>query len=466
MTFPRPVPISLTTSAQRFILVAVGTGTLMTALDGSIVNTLLPILRQQFHVDIAYIEWVVVTYLLVTSSLLLSFGRLGDLYGHKRTYLMGFGVFVLSSMTCGLASSAAALILSRAVQAIGAAMLAANAPAILTKTFPPQRRGQALGIQSTMTYLGLVLGPSLGGWLATHLSWRAVFYINVPIGVIALLLSTRFIPDDRNHHTATAFDGRGALLFSAGLLSVMLGLNRGHSWGWASLPTLLSLSAGLGLLAAFILTELRAPSPLLDLRLFRNVTFSGATLSAVLNYVALYSVVFLMPFYLIEGRGMTAAQTGALLTAQPIMMALLAPVSGTLSDRVGTRWPTVTGMALLTLGLYGYATLPPDASIARIGLNLALSGTGIGIFISPNTSALMGAAPRERQGTAAGVMSTARNLGMTLGIGLAGALFNTALHLGATDGVFPALRFAFGGITGIGVLATLVTLVRSQVDRG
>ncbi len=439
----------------------------MTALDGSIVNTLLPVLRQQFNVGVATIEWVVTAYLLVTSSLLLSFGRLGDLYGHKRTYLLGFVIFVLSSMTCGLARSASALILSRSVQAIGSAMLAANSPAILTKNFPPQQRGQALGLQSTMTYLGLVLGPSFGGWLATHLSWRAVFYINVPIGTLALLLSARFIPEDRNHTVLTAFDWRGAVLFALGLFALMLGLNRGHTWGWGSLPTLLTLALGLLGLGAFVWVEWHTPAPLLELRLFRNLTFGGATLSAVLNYVCLYSIVFLMPFYLIEGRGLNAAQAGAVLMAQPLLMALLAPISGALSDRIGTRWPSVLGMALLTAGLFGYAQLPADASRWRIVLNLALSGSGIGIFISPNTSALMGAAPRDRQGTAGGVMSTARNLGMTLGIGIAGALLNTALaRQGEAGNLFSAIHFAFGSLTGIGLLATFITIGRSRLEHG
>lgn len=463
---PSSPSATLSSSARWLILSAIGTGTLMTALDGSIVNTLLPVLRQQFTVDVASVEWVVTAYLLVTSSLLLSFGRLGDLYGHKRTYMGGFIIFVLSSMTCGLAQSVTSLVLSRSVQAIGAAMLAANSPAILTKNFPAQERGRALGLLSTMTYLGLVLGPSFGGWLATHLSWRAVFYINVPIGALALGLSARFIPEDRNHHVTTAFDWRGALTFSLGLLTLMLGLNRGHIWGWSSFPTLLTLSAGIALLSVFVFTELRVPSPLLDLRLFKNVTFSGATLSAVLNYVCLYSIVFLLPFYFIEGRGWNAAQAGALLTAQPLMMATLAPLSGALSDRVGTRWPTAVGMALLSLALFGYARLSAEASQLRIALNLALSGAGIGIFISPNTSALMGSAPRDRQGTASGVMATARNLGMTLGIGIAGALYNTALHRQGTADVFPAIHFTFGVLTGVGVLATFITLLRSRLDRG
>jgi len=463
---PHASDTSRGSSARWLILAAIGTGTLMTALDGSIVNTLLPILRQQFNVGVATIEWVVTAYLLAASSLLLSFGRLGDLYGHKRTYLLGFVIFVLSSMTCGLAHSATALILSRSVQAIGAAMLAANSPAILTKNFPPQQRGQALGLQSTMTYLGLVLGPSFGGWLATHLSWRAVFYINVPIGTLALLLSARFIPEDRNHAPQTAFDWRGAVLFALGLFALMLGLNRGHTWGWGSLPTLATLILGLLGLSAFVWAELHTPAPLLDLRLFRDLTFGGATLSAVLNYVCLYSIVFLMPFYLIEGRGWNAAQAGAMLMAQPLLMAFLAPLSGTLSDRVGTRWPSVLGMALLTVGLFGYAQLPADASRWRIILNLALSGSGIGIFISPNTSALMGAAPRERQGTAGGVMSTARNLGMTLGIGIAGALLNTALaRQGEAGNLFTAIHFAFSRLTGIGLLATFITIGRSRLER-
>ncbi len=457
---------TLSPSGHWIILSAIGTGTLMTALDGSVVNTLLPVLRQQFNVEVATIEWVVTAYLLVTSSLLLSFGRLGDLYGHKRTYMLGFIVFVLSSMTCGLAHTAWALVLSRSVQAIGSAMLAANSPAILTKNFPARQRGQALGLQSTMTYLGLVLGPSFGGWLATHLSWRAVFYINVPIGVLALFLSARFIPEDHHHRVQTPFDWRGAVLFSLGLLALMAGLNRGHTWGWSSWPTLTTLALGVILLSIFVWIEWHTPAPLLDLRLFQNLTFSGATLSAVLNYVCLYGIIFLMPFYLIEGRGWNAAQAGAILMAQPLLMATLAPISGTLSDRIGTRWPSVMGMALLTLGLWGYANLPADASRWRIILNLALSGSGIGIFITPNTSALMGAAPRERQGTAGGVMSTARNLGMTLGIGIAGALFNTALARQTESAViFPAIHFAFGALSGLGVLATLITLGRSRLDR-
>ena len=215
-----------------WVFLAVGIGTFMSALDSSVVNMVLPIIRQYFHSDVAMVEWTVVIYLLVVSSLLLSFGRIGDLRGHKNVYISGFLIFVTASMACGLASSVGLLVAGRAVQALGAAMLLANSPAILTKSFPPSQRGQVLGMQATMTYLGLTVGPSLGGWLTQSFGWRSVFYINVPIGLLAFLLSARFIeaekPDmSHNEH----FDWTGALLFAIGLAALLLGLNQGHAWG-------------------------------------------------------------------------------------------------------------------------------------------------------------------------------------------------------------------------------------------
>ena len=197
-------------SRRWWVLLAIGVGTFMSALDGSVVNTILPVMRTALHSDVAAVEWVVTVYLLVVSGVLLSFGRLGDLRGHKRTYVTGFGIFVVGSALCGIAPTAAALIAFRAFQALGAAMLFANSPAILTKNFPAAQRGQALGMQATMTYLGLSTGPALGGWLAGSLGWRSVFYINVPVGLVALALSLRFIPDDPGAEHAERFDMPGA----------------------------------------------------------------------------------------------------------------------------------------------------------------------------------------------------------------------------------------------------------------
>jgi EmrB/QacA subfamily drug resistance transporter len=448
-----------------WVFLAVGIGTFMSALDGSVVNTILPVIRTYFSSGVSAVEWIVVVYLLVVSSLLLTFGRLGDLHGHKRFYVSGFLIFIASSAVCGLAVSVEMLVIARGVQALGAAMLFANSPAILTKSFPPQQRGQALGMQATMTYLGLTVGPSLGGWLTQAFSWRAVFYINVPVGLAAFGLSVAFIEGKMPGEAASSerFDLVGALLFSAGLICLLLGLNEGQNWGWLSPATLACLLAAVLFLAVFIWVESRMKYPMLDLSLFRERLFSASTASAVLNYICLYSVIFLMPFYLIQGRGLDPAQAGLLLTAQPIVMAIAAPLSGSLSDRIGSRLLATLGMAILTVGLFLLSRLGADSSNITILLSLAVTGLGTGIFISPNTSALMGSAPRQRQGIASGILATARNVGMVLGVGLAGAIFASfGGAQGGNSSLFKAIQIGLTVGAGIAAVGVVVSLVRGS----
>ena len=441
----------------------------MTALDTSVVNTVLPIVGKTYHAEVASVEWVVTIYLLGLSSLLLSFGRLGDMRGHKLVYILGFGVFVVSSMLCGLAPNLLTLVIFRGMQAIGAAMLAANSPAILTKNFPAEQRGQALGMQATMTYLGLTVGPSFGGWLASWLGWRAVFYINFPVGLLAMWLSLRSIPDDRAYQVSESFDWPGALVFMLALSSLLLGLNQGHNWGWGS-PQILILLGGAALLGfLFLWLENRARNPMIDLNLFRQKHFSLTTSSAILNYIGVYSVTFLMPFYLIQGRMFSSAEAGLLLTAQPVIMAITAPISGTLSDRLGTRWPAMLGMAGLTIGLFLLSRLGPESSVQSIILSLGVMGLGTGIFISPNNSALMGSAPRHRQGIAAGILATARNFGMVLGVGISGSIFTSLITRGEASSVvgeasgevfFSAIQVCFLVAAGIALLGVVTSASR------
>jgi EmrB/QacA subfamily drug resistance transporter len=426
-----------------WVLIAIGTGSFMSALDGSIVNSILPVIRNAFQSNVAAIEWVVTVYLLVLSGLLLTFGRLGDLRGHKSIYVWGFVIFVASSAVCGAATSPTMLVISRGVQAIGGAMLASNAPAIVTGNFPAEQRGRVFGLVSMMTYLGLTVGPSLGGWLAHVISWRSVFYINIPVGGLALALSMIFIPKDAPADRTGRFDIPGALAFIAGLTALLLGLNKGPSWGWGSPAVLGSLGGAILLLFLFIQIEKHSTAPMLDLSLFRIPLFSTATASAVLNYICVYSITFLMPFYLIQGRGLNSSQAGLILTAQPILMAITAPVSGALSDRFGSRWPGMLGMALLACGLFVLSRLGPLNGMGLVIAGLVVAGAGTGIFISPNTSALMGSAPRARQGIASGVQAAARNFGMVLGIGLAGAIFITHLSQNAPDSLFKGIDMGF-----------------------
>ncbi len=413
----------------------------------------------------ATIEWVVTVYLLVVSGLLLSFGRLGDLRGNKTVYLWGFVIFVLGSALSGLSPAPLYLISARAFQALGAAMLFANSPAILTKTFPASQRGQALGLQGTMTYLGLTTGPFLGGWLADTFSWHAVFFINLPIGLLAAWLSWRVIPQDVPGEREERFDLSGAFTFMAGLVALLLGLNQGNSWGWLSPLTLGLFAASIIILAIFVWIESHAPAPMLDLSLFRSRVFNLATISPILNYLCVYGVLFLMPFYLIQGRGLSAAQAGLILTAQPLVMALTAPFAGTLSDRIGSQIPTTLGMLILSGGLYLLSRLTPTSPFIHAILGLAVSGLGVGLFVAPNNSALMGAAPRSRQGIASGVLALARNVGMVLGIGLTGAIFTTFLSRGDPNlpGVLvPAVSAGFLFASGMAIVAALASFARGD----
>ncbi len=460
MRADQEIPVARANVPRKWwVLVAIGTGTFMSALDGSVVNAVLPVLRDQLRTDIATVEWVVTVYLLVVSGLLLGFGRLGDARGHRTVYLWGVGGFIASSALCGLAPSAEWLIAFRALQAISASMQFANSPAILTKTFPPQQRGQALGLQATMTYLGLTVGPSLGGFLAQHWSWRAIFYINVPVGAVALFLSARYVVPDAPERIEQGFDWAGASTFFAGLLALLLGLNQGHAWGWSSPATLLLLASSIALLAVFLRIERRVPRPMLDLSLFARPAFAGATASAVINYVCVYGILFLVPFYLIEGRGLGPARAGLLLTAQPLVMMFVAPLAGTISDRIGTRIPAMVGMALLALGLFLLSRLGEATPLAHVAAALAVCGLGTGIFIAPNNSALMGAAPPNRQGIAAGVLATARNAGMVLGVGLAGAILTTVLHRGGAGALVRAVDLGFAVTAALAVVGVATAAI-------
>jgi EmrB/QacA subfamily drug resistance transporter len=459
-------PASIDVPAQRdkwLVLVSIGVGTFMSALDGSVVNTLLPVMSRALGTSVADIEWVSTIYLLVVSGLLLGVGRAGDIYGNKRMYVAGFAVFVVGSALCGIAPGASALVALRGVQAVGAAMLFANSPAILTKSFPPEERGKALGALGTFTYLGLTVGPSLGGWLADTFGWRSVFYINVPVGIVAVALAVKFIAHDRPEGRKETFDFTGAALFMIGLVAILAALNEGHAVGWGSARIVGLFVAGVILLGLFVQVEKKRESPMLDLTLFRSRVFSATTTSALLNYCCVYSVLFVIPFLLIQARGLSPQQTGIVLTAQPIVMAIVAPISGSMSDRIGSRIPAATGMLILTIGLVMLAFFVTNGSLMEIAAALGVIGLGVGMFVSPNNSALMGSAPRARQGIAAGVLATARNAGMVMGIGISGAVLTTVMTKAAgSSGLVAGARAALFVSAALASIGIGTSLIRSE----
>jgi EmrB/QacA subfamily drug resistance transporter len=392
--------------------------------------------------------------LLVQSGLLLTFGRLGDMIGHRRVYLAGLLVFIVSLVLCVLAPSVPTLILARMLQAAGGAMFTANSSPILTVIFPPRQRGRVLGIQSTTVYLGSAAGAPLGGILADQLGWQSVFLIPLPFALLALLLSWRALRIQTPPTKRERFDLVGASVYLVGLVLLLLSLNRGESWGWLSAWTLGCCACGLLMLTAFVLHERRTPFPMLSLSLFARRAFTAPVISSMMNYSAASTTTFLVPFALIEGRGLTPSQVGLVLTWQPIVMAVTASISGALSDKIGSRIPTVIGMCVLSTGLYLLSRMHVDTPLWLLSAELALIGLGIGLFTSPNNSAVLGAVGPERRGVASGILSTARTLGNVLGIGSSGAIYATVLASGSGSGE-EAVGAASAGLVFASCLAAL-----------
>jgi EmrB/QacA subfamily drug resistance transporter len=440
----------------------------MAPLDSSIVHTVLPIIGREFEADVLLIEWVVLAYLLSLSSLLLIGGRLGDLLGDKRLYVAGFALFTLSSMLCGLAVGVGSLIGARVLQAIGGAMLIAIGPAILTRSFPASERGLALGIQSSVVYTGLTVGPGLGGLIASALGWRWVFFINLPIGMIAIGVALSFLRTDPKAPSARQFDFLGAAAFMVTLFACVFALSRGTAWGWTSRLVLAAGGSAAATAVFFLWTELRSPHPFLDVRLFHHRFFAAATASAMLNYMATSITAFLTPFFLIQGNQMTPAHAGSLLMAMPLVMATVAPMSGWLSDRIGSRIPTVAGMACLAAGMFLLGRVGVGGSDQQIVLRLGLVGLGIGLFTSPNNSAIMGAVPRTHQGLGSGIVATARTMGNVLGVAVSGSLFGMEVQglvavLGQESlAVAGAYRHAVTIGAGIALAGAVTSLIRGK----
>jgi EmrB/QacA subfamily drug resistance transporter len=423
------------------ILSAVSLGSLMSTLDGSIVNVAMPSIQRDLGIDLTAVEWVSVAYLLVVGSLLLPVGRLGEVLTFKRVYLVGFTIFTLASVCCGASPTPAVLVAFRAVQGVGAAMIMAMGPAIVARTFAAFERGRALGLNGVSVSIGLSLGPVLGGILTQVGTWRAIFLINVPIGVLAIVWAARVLPAE-TPGKGQSFDIRGAALSGSALFALLLALSEGQAWGWTSPATigLVIASAVLGL--ALVAVERSALQPMIDLALFRIRAFAAGLASVVVAFAGLFTATFLLPFLLQQGSGLSPIEAGLLMTPVPITMAIVAPFSGSASDRFGPRALASTGMALMALALLSLTQLPVDFTLPDLVWRLVLLGLGQGLFMSPNSSAVLGSVPRERIGTASGTLAQMRVVGQALGIALSAAVVATRLpvHLAAAEGGTPAAQ--------------------------
>ena len=412
-----------------WILAAVSLALFMGTVDGTIVNVALPTLVKDFNTDFPTIQWVVLAFLLGLSVLMLSVGRLADMAGKKRIFSIGLVIFVAGSILCGLSPTVYALIAARLVQSIGAAMTVALGVAIVTETWPPEERGKAIGFSSGVISLGIVIGPTLGGLIISLLSWHWIFFVNVPLGVLALFLVWRYIPALQPKAQHERFDFAGAAVLGLGLLAFLLALTAGQRAGFTAFPIVALFVLAAAFLVAFIAIERRVRFPMIDLRLFRNIQFSLNLVTGFLTFVAIAAVTFLMPFYLELVMMQPVAKVGLLIAVVPLVLAVLGPLSGSLSDRFGTRPVSVVGLVLLVIGYLTASTVTATIAIP-LGyiLRMLPIGLGMGVFQSPNNSAIMGAAPRTRLGIASSMLSLTRTLGQTAGIAVMGAFFASRLN--------------------------------------
>jgi EmrB/QacA subfamily drug resistance transporter len=408
-------------------------GAFLGQLDASIAGLVLPTLEETFSAPVASVTWVAIAYLVTLAAFVVPFGRLADLAGRKLLYTAGFGVFIVGSALCGFAPNLEWLIAFRVLQAIGAAMLQANSVAIITAAVVRRRLGRAIGIQGAAQAIGLSVGPSVGGLLIDAFGWRWVFFIAVPFGLLGTLLAWIVLPtskptmDERAAHDAQErFDWLGAILLGPSVALVLLALTFANDWGWTS-PVFFAVSmcaaASLGL---FLAAERRAASALVDMRLFCSRTFSVGIVAGLLSYSVLFGSLFLVPFYLERVLGRTPAEAGVLLTPVPLALAVMAPLAGLLTDRFGSRLPTVSGMLLAAVSLVGLAMVSGETLWPML-LLLGGLGIGLGLFTPPNNSAIMGSAPPNRLGVAGGILNMTRSLGTSFGVAVTGALLAALL---------------------------------------
>ncbi|RYY53712.1 MAG: DHA2 family efflux MFS transporter permease subunit [Chitinophagaceae bacterium] len=405
------------------VLATVALGTFMATLDSSIVNIALPTIRRELNAG-DNVEWIILSYLLITTSTLLVMGKLSDMFGRKNIYIAGFSIFVAGSLFCGLSWDIWSLVASRIIQGLGASMMFAIGPAIVSDTFLPAERGKALGLMGTVVAAGSSTGPVVGGLLLGHFGWQSIFFVNVPIGLIAIWRAAKVLSPAARVGSAK-FDIPGAVLFCAGVSTLLIGVDSGTdaSNGWTQPHVIALLATGLTLLALFLYWENRTAEPMLRLRMFRIKPFTSALSTAGLGFMASGANIYILPFFLQLLLGFSPQQAGLILLAGPLTLSIAAPIGGYLSDKISTRWIASAGLLITSAGYFFLSFLQADWTAGDIIWRLSMLSLGFGLFQSPNSSSALNAAPILDRGVASSLISFVRNLGMVLGIALGAAVW-------------------------------------------
>ncbi|HEV3361013.1 MAG TPA: MFS transporter [Pseudonocardiaceae bacterium] len=473
MTMTEPAAPAATRRGLGMLVVMIGV--LISAVDGTIVVLALPTIERELHVSLSSVTWVVVGYLLVVTVLATQLGRLGDMFGRVRMYEIGFGVFVLGSLLCALSWNAAAIIGFRVVQGVGAALIAANSGAVIAELYPPEERGRAYGVNAFGWSLGSVLGVLLGGAIVTYVSWRWIFWINVPIGIFALLLATRVLRE-RGGRTRRGLDPLGMITLGLGLFCVLWAMTdlaarpfTGADLGW--------LAGGVVLLVAFVLVELRHPEPTVDLSLFRLPSVAPALLASLLQGLGSFAVLFLVIMYLQGPRGLNPIDASLLMAPGYLIGAAVGPWAGKLTDRFGTALPATAGLVISVGALAIFAQMTTTSGLWLTAIGNVVIMIGGSFFYPANSAAVMTASPPERLGIASGVLRTFASLGMVFSFttailvashsvsrGTAFAIFvgSTTLHGALADAFTRGLGVAFYTMMAVMALAAGLSAIRRR----
>lgn len=465
-------PLAHNQNKKRLIFLVIASGVFLSTLDSSMVNIALPAIMGEFQTPLHQTEWVIMSYLLTAGTTLLIWGYLSDRFGRGRFYGCGFLVFGVGSLFCSLSTSLNMLIGARFFQALGAAMMMANGPAIIRETFPPEKLGRSMGLIGVPVSLGLMSGPAVGGYIIEFFTWRTLFLLSLPLSFTLGIIALFILPSAKSNAGARKFDWLGALLWAILLTVVSLTLTHVSSPFFTWFKTIFAGCAISAVLLLFIKIESRAQEPIFPLLLLKKRFLTIGIISSMLSFLILFSVLMLTPFYLDMVLHLPGSRIGLVMMAIPITALLTAPIAGWLSDSVGAKILSTLGLVFSTAGLLLFATITPETSPAGVAGRLALFGIGQATFLSPNSASVLGRMGRKNSGTAAALLATARNVGMMLGIALTGLLFSTLFRhmsggMDLTQNVpnfekhfCRALRFCFLAISVCGFLAVFLSWQR------
>ena len=467
-------------SSKYLVFGALAIGLFASVVDHGSVIVALPSIAEHLYIDLPSVQWVVIGFALTISALLLPMGRLADIIGQKRVYILGSVILMIGAAGAGLAPNLATLLLARILQGVGAAMTQGTGMAIMTSVFPPTERGRAIGLLMTTVGVGAVAGPAIGGAVVDFIHWRAVFFLNIPlglVGVIATLYVLRRWESERASQ-GSSFDWTGAILSTGVLVALLLGLTLAVNRGWMSAPILAAFMLSAGMFVAFIWWELRAPAPMFNLRFFRDRVFSCGVSAAFLTFLGQSSVLFLMPFYIQNVLGYSPKVAGLVVMPGALCMAIMGSVTGTLSDKFGWRWFTVGGMVSSTVGLVMLSRVTDTSPLWEVIPGLILINCGMGMFYSPNSSSVLSAVGRESYGVVSGFLNLVRNSANVISLAIATTIVTVtmgslgfepsleAVRTSAVEGVRSAftvgMRYAFYVLIALVIASMTVSFLQGQ----